>query len=339
MFAFEKKLITISELCERLASIRDSRKVVACSGSFDVVHAGHAMMLEEARAQGDVLVVFLNTDESIGLYKGPSRPAIPFRDRAAILASMVAVDYVIPLEELTPLSLIEQLKPDIYFNGADWGDRSVERTLVESYGGSLRVASAHVRVSSSSDLIRTIKDRADVPTVRGIFLDRDGVLIKDRGYVHTPDEVELMPGVIEGLRLLRDAGWQFYVVTNQSGIGRGMYSTEAMEKTHAHIRELLAKSDITIKSFYHCPHTPEEGCLCRKPGVGMLIQAAKEHGIALSKSWMIGDRSSDIAAGRLANMKTIAVAAPGTEFADSTSVPDAFVLNLEAAAAHILGSQ
>jgi D-glycero-D-manno-heptose 1,7-bisphosphate phosphatase len=142
---------------------------------------------------------------------------------------------------------------------------------------------------------------------KAAFLDRDGVINIDRAYVHTREEFDWVPGVLEGARALRDAGYLLVVVTNQSGIGRGYYSEEDFLKLTAWMKKQFAAAGAPLSGVYFCPHHPEKAlppyridCSCRKPKPGMLLRAADELGIALGESIMFGDKPSDMTAGRLA---------------------------------------
>lgn len=136
-----------------------------------------------------------------------------------------------------------------------------------------------------------------------VFLDRDGVINEDLGYVSEPSRFRWIPGAPEALRLLRDKGYLLIVVTNQSGIGRGYYSEEEFrEFTRWMLREARRKG-ASIDAVYHCPHHPTEGrgeyrrpCRCRKPDIGMLEQAVKEWDVDASRSVLIGDSERDMEA-------------------------------------------
>lgn len=141
---------------------------------------------------------------------------------------------------------------------------------------------------------------------KAILLDRDGTLNNDGGYVHKIEDFELLPGVIEGLKLL-SKDFIFVVVTNQSGIGRGVYTEEDMNKFNEKLVNELKKEGIEIKKIYFCPHTPEDNCDCRKPSTKYIKQAEKEFNIDIKKSWFIGDHSWDIETGKNAGCKTIYV--------------------------------
>ncbi|HXU38779.1 MAG TPA: HAD family hydrolase [Blastocatellia bacterium] len=136
---------------------------------------------------------------------------------------------------------------------------------------------------------------------RAFFIDRDGTLNEDIGYVSTPDELVLYPWAAEAVRLVNESGFKAIVITNQSGIARGMYSEQTLRAIHERLIAELARDGARIDAVYYCPHHPEIGaadyrkaCDCRKPRTGMLDEAASEHNIDLTRSFVIGDKSSDI---------------------------------------------
>jgi D-glycero-D-manno-heptose 1,7-bisphosphate phosphatase len=128
---------------------------------------------------------------------------------------------------------------------------------------------------------------------RFVFLDRDGTLVRDRGYTHRVEDYELLPGVASGLRRIADAGYRLAVITNQSGIGRGYYSTEQYQDFQAHLVDDLAQRGVHIEASYFCPHRPEAECECRKPRPALLRRAERELGADLARSWVIGDSQVD----------------------------------------------
>jgi D-glycero-D-manno-heptose 1,7-bisphosphate phosphatase len=145
-----------------------------------------------------------------------------------------------------------------------------------------------------------------------VFLDRDGTVIEDVGYPRDPETVRLLPGAAHTLATLREAGVALVIVSNQSGVGRGIIAPAQAEAVHARFVALLAAEGVQIDAVRYCPHAPEEGCACRKPSPEMLLDAARELGIDRSRSTMIGDRSSDLEAGRRAGTATILLTAdPG----------------------------
>ena len=168
-----------------------------------------------------------------------------------------------------------------------------------------------------------------------VFLDRDGVLNEDSGYVGRPEAVRWLPGVPRALAALRRAGWLLVVVSNQSGIARGYFDHKAVDALHAWMNAQLRPLGAQLDAFYYCPHHPDIGgpCACRKPAPGLLLRAAAELSIALDHSWMIGDKMSDAAAGRAAGCRPILI---GTAPAAGDSPPLLHAPDLAAAARLIL---
>ena len=128
-----------------------------------------------------------------------------------------------------------------------------------------------------------------------ILLDRDGTLIEEKNYLYDPNDVKILPGVIEGLKKLAAEGYKFIVLTNQSGIGRGYFNDQDMYSVNAKISSLLSNQGVEILRFYHCPHAPEEDCECRKPKPGMVYNACSDLGFFINNIYcVIGDKKSDI---------------------------------------------
>lgn len=139
---------------------------------------------------------------------------------------------------------------------------------------------------------------------RAIFLDRDGTLIHDAGYVNDPQDVQLIPGSLDALARLQKAGFALVIVSNQSGIGRGLISRSEARAVHERLEELLAEGGVSLDGAYYCPHTPEDGCDCRKPSPGLVEQAADQLGLDLDHSFVVGDQDRDVEAGRRAGCNT-----------------------------------
>lgn len=144
-----------------------------------------------------------------------------------------------------------------------------------------------------------------------VFIDRDGVLCREKGYVTSLEQMEIYPFAEGAVKKLRDAGFLTYIVTNQSAVARGMMTEETLKL----INEYLLKV-VPVDGLYYCPHYPPEAeeikpyrinCNCRKPKAGMIFNAQKEHNIDLGSSYIVGDRASDILAGKKASIKTVLV--------------------------------
>lgn len=149
---------------------------------------------------------------------------------------------------------------------------------------------------------------------RAVFLDRDGTLIVNRHYGSDPDAIELLPGVAEGLRALRLAGFTLILVSNQSGVARGYFDEAAVGRMHDRLQRMLDAHGAALDGLEYCPHHPDGvavpydvPCVCRKPSPGMIRRSARKHGIDLSASWMVGDIEADMEAGRRAGTRTVLV--------------------------------
>jgi len=140
-----------------------------------------------------------------------------------------------------------------------------------------------------------------------VFLDRDGTLNRDSGYVKTTDGMELLPGAVEAVAHLNRAGARVVVVTNQSGIGRGFLTIEALEAIHARLRALLEAGGATLDAIYYCPHHPDDGCVCRKPGTALIDLAASELGLDLSRVVVVGDQRRDVELARRIGARSVLV--------------------------------
>jgi D-glycero-D-manno-heptose 1,7-bisphosphate phosphatase len=149
---------------------------------------------------------------------------------------------------------------------------------------------------------------------RSIFLDKDGTLVENVPDNVDPDKIQLCSGAIAGLQRLYAAGYELYVITNQSGVAQGLFPEAALTAVEARLRQLLGNAGIALHGFYYCPHHPNGNvstyaiaCDCRKPQPGLIYRAATEHTIDLTQSWFIGDILHDVEAGRVAGCRTILI--------------------------------
>jgi len=144
------------------------------------------------------------------------------------------------------------------------------------------------------------------------FLDRDGVLNVDRGYTFRSEDLKMIPTAAAAVRLLNDAGFYVFVVSNQSGVARGFYTEAAVDLFNTHIEDILKGEGAHIDAFYYCPHHPDGTikelairCRCRKPAPGLLEQAARDWPIDLARSFLIGDKDDDLAAARAFHIRGV----------------------------------
>lgn len=175
-----------------------------------------------------------------------------------------------------------------------------------------------------------------------LFLDRDGTINIDTIHVSHPDTVRLIPGAAAAIARVNAAGIPVIVVSNQSGIGRGLFTVEEYEQVRARIDELLSAAGAHVLTTYFCPHSPdaEPPCECRKPGPGLYRQAAVEHGIDLARSWYVGDRLRDIQPAKTFGGRGILVPRDTTPGVDVVAARDGFAIStsLDAAVDRILSA-
>ena len=182
-----------------------------------------------------------------------------------------------------------------------------------------------------------------------VFLDRDGTLSEERGFIDRLELLEISPWTTDAIRLLNRAGFVVVVVTNQSAIGRGIIDLPFLQAVHDAFDRHLARSGARVDRYYYCPHHPDARlpefrvvCRCRKPGPGMIEQATTEFGLDLSRSFMVGDRLIDVACGHAAGVRSLLVrsghSAHTGEAPPGLSEPDAILNNLMEAVGWILRS-
>jgi D-glycero-D-manno-heptose 1,7-bisphosphate phosphatase len=181
-----------------------------------------------------------------------------------------------------------------------------------------------------------------------VFLDRDGTMIEDVGYLDTLDRVRLYPWTVDTIRALNHAGLAVVVVTNQSGVARGIFTEAFVDETHRHIAAQLAAGGARVDAYYYCPHHPHgivdgytRRCECRKPERGMITRAVHDHGLDAARSFMVGDKWLDVQLGRAVGARTLLVRTGGGAAEEMRPLDgieaDAIVDNLAAAASWILG--
>lgn len=148
----------------------------------------------------------------------------------------------------------------------------------------------------------------EVPQLRpAVFLDRDGTISEEVGYLNHVSRFRILPHVAESIRRLNEAGMPVIVVTNQSGVGRGYFPESLVHSVHELMTQQLAAAGAHLDAIYYCPHTSAENCACRKPNTGMLERAAREHAIDLRKSFVAGDRLGDLELAHRAGARSVLV--------------------------------
>lgn len=171
---------------------------------------------------------------------------------------------------------------------------------------------------------------------RVVLLDRDGTIVVDRGYLDNAAGLEFLPGAAEGLRLLYAEGYRLVVITNQSGIGRGLFELERLHEMNARLTAMVEEAGARLAGIYWCPHAPEDDCACRKPEPGLILQAAEELGFDPAHAVVIGDKDSDIESGRRVGATTVLIAANRAAAGARAAGADVVAADLLAAASAVI---
>jgi D-glycero-D-manno-heptose 1,7-bisphosphate phosphatase len=308
------KILSLGQMDEWVAIQRSAGlKVGFTCGSFDLLHAGHVQYLAAAKDLCDRLIVAVNSDESVRRYKDPLRPIVSQNERMFVVAGLDSVDVVTLMKEDRPLPLLLRWKPDLYIKGGGYTPDSLRSGVaVRDYGGAVQVIEPEF-TSSSSGLVERITllaahakpETAPAKSFHGlVLLDRDGTLIRDVPFLHDPTQVEVLPGVPEGLMRLQAAGFRLAIVTNQQGIGLGYYTVQDFIAVNQVLFRELGGHGIRIAHVYFCPHSLDEQCCCRKPASGMITRAMRDFAMPPERTFVIGDSDADIEAGRAAGCRT-----------------------------------
>lgn len=302
------KLISLEDAKEMRK--KENGTVVTINGSFDIVHVGHIYTIKQAKKQGDLLIVGLNSDKSIRSYKNGQGPIFNQSARAYLLSAIEDVDNIVYFDEPNPIKFLEAIRPDIHCNAASYGQDCVEAKTVKKNGGKLylipdNMSDDKMTYSTSNVIEQIIEHYKD--KIKVVFLDRDGVVNVDTGYTHKIKDLQLTKNCIKGLNEFKGLGYKFIIITNQSGIARKYFQEEHMHEFNDALLALLMKGGIKIEKVYYCPHHPDltGDCDCRKPRHGLFSKAKKEFNIDMLGSISIGDKDSDTIAAKNSGVGTI----------------------------------
>lgn len=313
-----EKIKSRDEILKLLSAGRTGKVIGFTSGSFDILHAGHVDYLAKAKSQCDILIVGVNSDASVKAYKDELRPIVAEQQRMKVVAALASADYVFRFDELNNNQNIEILKPDIYFKAGDYSkDKLSSAKLIEAYGGRVELIEVVEELSSSKIInkILTVYSAQDQnyirktnpPISRAVLVDRDGTINKHRDYLFDEEQFELIEGAAEGLKILQDAGYKIVVITNQPGIGFGYFEMEQLFRVNKKMLKLLSAAGVVVHKIYFSPYTKADNTTCRKPGIALAERARDELNLDLTKCFMIGDSSMDIAMGNKAGCRTVLV--------------------------------
>lgn len=296
------KIIPKKGLRKILASLKkQGKKIVTYNGSFDLLHRGHVMAINHAKSLGDVLIILLNSDRSVRLYKGPHRPFVSEEDRAYLLSSLASVDYIVVFNQINPKKILEEIKPDIHCAGGNWGKGCIGRDIVEKNGG--KIAVLPFRDGHSTTTLTKSVVANSVREKTAIFLIFN-VLAGIAGWPSR--NLHLDPRAVRAVREFSGCGSKVIVLIDPStGIKKTKVTDFRRQATVA-----IKKARLKIDRICSCPHKASHKCSCRKSGTGLILAMAKRYGLNLSNSWLIGNQERDIIAGREVNVKTIKIGQP-----------------------------
>jgi rfaE bifunctional protein nucleotidyltransferase chain/domain len=293
-------------------------KIGFTSGSFDLIHPGHVEYLALARSKCDRLVVGLNSDSSVSSYKSKDRPINTEHSRALVLAAIESVDLVFIFSELNNNENIKLIEPNFYIKAGDYNeDKLSSAPLVKAYGGEIIIIPFKSGFSTSSIidniLMKNCATNMIAPTQLqyekrpAIFLDRDGTLIEFVDYLHEPEKVRSYMEGFKVLKQAKDLGFRLIIVTNQPGIGLGLFTKEDFFKVNLEMFKQASQVGLTFDKVYYSPYGKADNTNCRKPNNGMIDRAVKELNIDLDNSYVVGDSTVDVKLANNAGIKGVLV--------------------------------
>jgi D-glycero-D-manno-heptose 1,7-bisphosphate phosphatase len=322
----KNKIRIRSELVKECRRLRTKGKTVGfTSGAFDLLHAGHVDYLEKAKAMCDVLIVGVNSDASVQKYKGEGRPVVGEEYRVQVVAALESVDYVFLFDERRNQKNIELLQPDFYIKAGDYTPESLtSKEITEKHGGEVRIIPI-LQAISTTEIIEKIHrgsiiqerwiekektvhlNRKPLKKTQAVFLDRDGTICEEVGYLHDGGKFTFLPEALAGIKKFYTMGYRIIIITNQPGIGIGYFSEEDFYRVNRIMLSGFSREGILIDKIYYCPHSKSEGCSCRKPNQALVQRAKEELNLDLKRCYFIGDKTSDMETGKRAGIKTILV--------------------------------
>ena len=313
------KIVSRDQAVQIVAQHKGAGKRIGyTSGVFDLLHAGHVAYLQAARAHCDFLVVGLNSDRSVRELKGDKRPIVAGTERAAVLAGLAAVDLIFNFDESNNNKNVELLKPDLYLKAGDYSkQRLSSAAIVEAAGGKVVLVNFE-RGLSTSNIIERIVERygnqqaysepiAPYELRPAAFLDRDGTINEHVEYLHEVEKFKIIPGALEGMKRLQAAGFRIVIITNQPGIGLGLFTKEDFFKVNRELLKQASAAGVSIDRIYFSPYSKSDNSACRKPGTALVERAIADLNLIREKSFFVGDMSGDVQTGINAGMRTILV--------------------------------
>jgi len=289
-----------SDLKKILSKLRNKNKTIgAMSGGYDLLHKGHQNAIIFSSKQVDNLFVLVNSDSSIKKYKGESRPINNEQKRLRDLNLFNEKNYYILFDELIPNNLLEIIKPDKYFISPEWSKSPVETLVLNKFKTEV-LKHPHLKNFSTSNSIDSTLDSKGA-----IFLDRDGTINFDCGYLNNIESINISKENFLGLENLNNLNFNIFIITNQSGVSKGLISKKEFETVNNEILKQIRKNNGRVDKTYVDFSDSKNPSKFRKPNTGLVEEAVNEFKISLAKSWLVGDKDTDILLGKLCNIKTI----------------------------------
>jgi len=269
------------------------------NGVFDLLHEGHRDAINQCLAKVEKLTILVNSDKSTNRIKGQNRPIEKIEKRLMKLHSFYPNCNIVQFHELTPVKVLSKLNPKLHFYSDDWGEDLVEMRYLRN--------TEFIKVVKNIDISTTsIINSPNEIVKKAIILDRDGTITVDKRYKNNIDNFEFKNFSIEGLKSLYDQGFLLFVVSNQSGVTKGLVTKKDVNKFNNKMKKDLAAEGVEVVKFY-TSYSSDENSIYRKPNNKFAEIISDNYKIALKESWVIGDKDSDILFGKLSNCKTIRI--------------------------------
>jgi len=273
------------------------------SGSFDNLHAGHKHALSFSKEYCDHLIVLVNSDNSIKSYKGKNRPFEKISTRIENLEKYNNKLIIYEFDDLIPNKLIETIKPNFYFLPREWSSNPVEKTILEKIDCKLIIHTSLSGFSTSSDAskneIKKFKENS------AIFLDRDGTINDDVGYLSDKSKINIPEENLIGLKLISKLKYLNIIITNQSGVSKGLLSENKLKEINKCLIDKIESYGGRIDKVYYDISSNKNPSRFRKPNNGMILKAVDEFNVVLRNSWLIGDKDTDIELAKKNNIRSI----------------------------------
>ena len=291
------------DLINYLDSLSKENSIGVITGSFDLLHDGHKYALDYSSKLVDKLIVLVNSDETIYIYKGKNRPIESFEKRIKNLEEYNNNLIYVELDEVIPNNLLKIIKPNKYFISKEWSSNPAEKIELIDFSTEI-IEHPELEGFSSSKIVEE-KIMTKFKDDKAIFLDRDGTINEDKGYINSSEDIEIKEINLKGIREMSKLKYKNIIVSNQSGISRGYFTESDLKKVNNRVIELIKENGGRIDQIYFDTSLPENPSNFRKPNNGMLLRAIEEFNIVLKDSWLIGDKDTDVELAKKNNIKSI----------------------------------